>query len=106
MTRFVRHFSKILKPYLITVLKKWKYTVCEEHSVSTTFLSQRLSELSKIWKTTFMIPESLNASERELKERNNHYFYINRLILDCQKVSVSTSPTVWQEIEDRMLRVP
>jgi hypothetical protein len=88
---------------LITVLKKWKYTVYEEH---TTFLSKRLSELSKIWKTTFMIPELLNASERELKERNNHYFYINRLILDCQKVAVSTSPTVWQEIEDRMLRVP
>jgi len=35
-----------------------------------------------------------------------NYLYVNELILSCQKVAVNISPTVWQEIEERMLRVP
>ena len=35
-----------------------------------------------------------------------NYLYVNELILSCQKVAVNISPTVWLEIEDRMLRVP
>jgi hypothetical protein len=35
-----------------------------------------------------------------------NYLYVNELMLSCQKVAVNISPTVWQEIEDRMLRVP
>ena len=61
----------------------------------------------KMWNTAFnLTPELLNLSLDAISEIDKHYFYINRLILDCQKVAVNISPTVWQEIEDRMLRVP
>jgi hypothetical protein len=65
-------------------------------------------QLFKMWNTAFnLTPELLNLSTRqEISEIDKHYFYINRLILDCQKVAVNISPTVWQEIEERMLRVP
>jgi hypothetical protein len=66
-----------------------------------------IDQLLKTWNKIFVLtPESLNLSGKELEEIDKHYFYINRLILDCQKVAVNISPTVWQEIEDRMLRVP
>jgi hypothetical protein len=62
----------------------------------------------KMWSTAFnFAPELLNLSTRqEISEIDKHYFYINRRILECQKVAVNISPTVWQEIEDRMLRIP
>ncbi|MFM6481904.1 MAG: NACHT domain-containing protein [Microcystis panniformis] len=61
----------------------------------------------KMWSTAFnLTPELLNLSPKEISEIDKHYFYINRRILDCKKVAVNISPTVWQEIEERMLRVP
>ena len=65
-------------------------------------------QLFKMWNTAFnLTPELLNLStHQEIGEIEKHYFYINRRILECQKVAVNISPTVWQEIEDRMLRVP
>jgi hypothetical protein len=66
-----------------------------------------INQLFKAWNEAFALtPKLLNFSSEQLEEIDNHYFYINRLILDCQKVAVNISPTVWQEIEDRMLRVP
>ena len=60
-----------------------------------------------MWSTAFnLTPELLNLSINEISEIDRHYFYINRRILKCQKVAVNISPTVWQEIEERMLRVP
>ncbi|MFM7907208.1 MAG: NACHT C-terminal helical domain 2-containing protein, partial [Microcystis sp.] len=64
-------------------------------------------QLFKISNTAFnLTTELLNLSSNEINDIDKHYFYINRLILDCQKVAVNISPTVWQEIEERMLRVP
>ncbi|MFM6064816.1 MAG: NACHT domain-containing protein [Microcystis panniformis] len=61
----------------------------------------------KMWNTAFnLTPELLNLSIQEIRKIDKHYFYINSLILYCQKVAVNISPTVWQEIEERMLRVP
>lgn len=61
----------------------------------------------KMWNTAFnLTPELLNLSIQEIRKIDKHYFYINLLILSCQKVAVNISPTVWQEIEERMLRVP
>jgi len=51
-------------------------------------------------------PKLLDLSRTELNDIENYYFYINRLILDCQKTAHSVSPTVWEELKDRMLRVP
>jgi hypothetical protein len=65
-------------------------------------------QLFKILNTAFnLTPELINLStHQEIGEIEKRYFYINRLILDCKKVAVNISPTVWQEIEERMLRVP
>jgi hypothetical protein len=63
-------------------------------------------QLFKMWNTAFNLTKLLNLSTEEISEIDKHYFYINRRILDCQKVAVNISPTVWQEIEERMLRVP
>ncbi|AKV66993.1 NACHT domain-containing protein [Microcystis panniformis] len=61
----------------------------------------------KMWNTAFnLTPELLNLSIQEIRKIDKHYFYINLLVLCCQKVAVNISPTVWQEIEERMLRVP
>ncbi|MFM6511608.1 MAG: NACHT domain-containing protein [Microcystis panniformis] len=61
----------------------------------------------KMWSTAFnLTPQLPNLSTEEIREIDEHYFYINRRILDCKKVAVNISPTVWQEIEERMLRVP
>jgi hypothetical protein len=89
-----RIFSSVNIPQLITVLQS-----LEQVTLNAQFF--------KIWNESFSLtPELLNVSIEEIQEINNHYFYINRLILDCKKVAVNISPTVWQELEDRMLRVP
>ncbi len=65
-----------------------------------------VDQLFKMWNTAFnLTPKLLNLSIQEICKIDRHYFYINRLILKCQKVAVNISPTVWQEIEDRMLRI-
>ncbi|MFM7793913.1 MAG: NACHT domain-containing protein, partial [Microcystis panniformis] len=54
-----------------------------------------LDQFLKMWNTAFnLTPELLNLSPEEAYEIDKHYFYINRLILDCQKVAVNISPTV------------
>jgi hypothetical protein len=64
-------------------------------------------QLFKMWNTAFnLTPQLPNLSTEEIREIDKHYFYINSLILYCRKVAVNISPTVWQEIEERMLRVP
>ena len=64
-------------------------------------------QLLQEWNKAFTLNhELLDIKIVEIEEIDKHYFYINRLILDCKEVAVNISPTVWQEIEDRMLRVP
>ncbi|TRU33136.1 MAG: NACHT domain-containing protein [Microcystis aeruginosa Ma_MB_F_20061100_S20] len=63
-------------------------------------------QLFEVWNTAFNLTKLLNLSTYKFDDINKDYFYINRRILDCQKVAVNISPTVWQEIEERMLRVP
>ena len=93
-------------PKLIAQLQKLQQTYCNENLGMEERLNSN-KELLKTWNTAlFLTPELLNISVEEMKEIDGHYFYINRLILECQKVAVNISPTVWQEIEDRMLRVP
>ncbi|MFM7884650.1 MAG: NACHT C-terminal helical domain 2-containing protein, partial [Microcystis panniformis] len=63
-------------------------------------------QLFEVWNTAFNLTKLLNLSTYKFDDINKDYFYINRRILYCQKVAVNISPTVWQEIEERMLRVP
>ena len=62
--------------------------------------------LETLQNTFFKNSKLPNLLIEEIEEIDKHYFYINRLILDCQKIADYLSPSVWQEIEDRMLRVP
>lgn len=101
-----RIFSSVNIPELIADLEDLK------QSISNNYTNERerqefIDQLFKTWNRAFSLtPESLNLSKEELKEIDENYFYINRLILDCQKVAVNISPSVWQELENRMLRVP
>ncbi|TRU20355.1 MAG: NACHT domain-containing protein [Microcystis aeruginosa Ma_MB_S_20031200_S102] len=63
-------------------------------------------QLFEVWNTAFNLTKLLNLSTYKFDDINKDYFYINLRILDCKKVAVNISPTVWQEIEERMLRVP
>ena len=103
-----RIFSRVNISQLITDLEELKQLIPNENDRAYAKKSQKfIYQLFKTWNKAFVLsPKLLNLSEEELKKIDNHYFYINRLILDCQKVAVNISPTVWQELEDRMLCVP
>ncbi len=63
-------------------------------------------KLLQEWNKAFTLNhELLDIDIVEIEEIDKYYFYINRLMLDCQKSAVKVS-AVWEEIEDRMLRVP
>ena len=99
-------FPRVNIPQLIADLEDLKEVIPSDKTNKKEH-QEFVDKLFKIWHTAFALtPEILNLSVEEFQEIDNHYFYINRLILDCQKVAVNISPTVWQEIEDRMLRVP
>jgi hypothetical protein len=99
-------FSSVNIPQLIANLEALKQVILGE-KVNHKECQKFVDKLLKTWNNAFnLTPELLNLCVEENEEIDKHYFYINRLILDCQKVAVNISPTVWQEIEDRMLRVP
>jgi len=99
-------FSRVNVSQLIADLQALKKVIPNEQAKKRE-RQEFVKQLFKIWQEAFVLtPKLLNLSIEELEEIDNHYFYINRLILDCQKVAVNISPAVWQELEDRMLRVP
>ena len=102
-----RIVSKVNFYQLIADLEAFKQNIPDDKATKKE-RREFADQFLKMWNTAFnLTPELLNLSTRqEISEIDKHYFYINRLILDCQKVAVNISPTVWQEIEDRMLRVP
>lgn len=57
------------------------------------------------WLSAFHLsPDLIQLSEAEVREIDNQYYYINRLILECKEAAVKVSPKTWNEIEERMLR--
>lgn len=101
-----RIVSKVNFSQLSADLEAFKQIILDDKATEKE-RQEFVDQLFKMWSTAFnLTPELLNLSSNEINDIDKHYFYINRLILDCQKVAVNISPTVWQEIEDRMLRVP
>ncbi|TRU04184.1 MAG: NACHT domain-containing protein [Microcystis sp. Msp_OC_L_20101000_S702] len=101
-----RIISKVNFSQLIADLEAFKQIIPDDKA-TTKERQEFFDQLFKMWNTAFnLTPELLNLSNYEIDDIDNHYFYINSLILCCQKVAVNISPTVWQEIEERMLRVP
>ncbi|NCS12943.1 MAG: NACHT domain-containing protein [Microcystis aeruginosa G13-09] len=102
-----RIISKVNFSQLIADLEALKQIIPDDKATRKEH-QEFFYQLFKISNTAFnLTPELINLStHQEIGEIEKRYFYINRLILDCQKVAVNISPTVWLEIEDRMLRVP
>ena len=101
-----RIISKVNFSQLIADLEAFKQIIPDDKA-TTKERQEFFDQLFKMWNTAFnLTPELLNLSNYEIDDIDNHYFYINLLVLCCQKVAVNISPTVWQEIEDRMLRIP
>lgn len=51
-------------------------------------------------------PELINLSKQEVIGIDKQYFYIYNLMLKCQTAALTINPQTWEEIEERMLRVP
>lgn len=101
-----RIVSKVNFSQLIADLEAFKQIIPDDKAAKKE-RQEFADQFLKMWSTAFnLTPELLNLSINEISEIDRHYFYINRRILKCQKVAVNISPTVWQEIEERMLRVP
>ena len=102
-----RIVSKVNFYQLIADLEAFKQNIPDDKATKKE-RREFADQFLKMWNTAFnLTPELINLStHQEIGEIEKRYFYINRLILDCQKVAVNISPTVWLEIEDRMLRVP
>jgi hypothetical protein len=110
-----RIFSRVNIPQLNADLQALKQVI-PGNKANRKERQDFIEQLFKTWnKAFFLTPKIADLSiekivnlsiEKKMQEIDKHYFYINHLILDCQKVAVNISPTVWQEIEDRMLRVP
>ncbi len=101
-----RIVSKVNFYQLIADLEAFKQNIPDDKATKKE-RREFADQFLKMWNTAFnLTPELLNLSIQEIRKIDKHYFYINSLILYCQKVAVNISPTVWQEIEDRMLRIP
>ncbi|MEA5535830.1 NACHT C-terminal helical domain 2-containing protein [Crocosphaera sp. XPORK-15E] len=71
----------------------------------TAYPKKFINKLSQTWNNAFhLTPELVNLRIEELEEIDNNYFYINLLMVNCQKAAVNVSPKTWEGIEDRMLR--
>ncbi len=65
---------------------------------------ERIQAIFQVWNQTFSLtPDLLNFELVEIAKIDHQYFYIYRLMLDCQKIAPSLAPGVWAEIEDGML---
>jgi hypothetical protein len=65
---------------------------------------ERIKEIFQVWNQTFSLtPDLLNFEYGEIYNIDHQYFYIYRLMLDCQKIAPNLAPGVWAEIEDGML---
>jgi hypothetical protein len=65
---------------------------------------ERIKEIFQVWNQTFSLtPDLLNFEYGEIYNIDHQYFYIYRLILDCQKIAPNLAPGVWAEIENGML---
>jgi NACHT domain len=70
-------------------------------SVRQSFIKQ----VRETWLNGFKLTqEMVNLSEKEIKALGN-YLYANHLIIQCKDAAVRVSPSAWEGIEDRMLRI-
>ena len=100
----IKIFNKVNFAVLTTNLEKLKKQipdVQQDLQVHRDFFKL----IHQTWLQAFNLePELLNLSKEEANALKN-YFYANHLILRCKQSAVRVSPKIWEEIEDKMLRV-
>lgn len=97
-------FSTVNYQPLITKLREEPDFFSTRTQLKWKEFEERIKAIFHVWNQTFSLtPDLLNFKFEEIKNIDDQYFYIYRLILDCQKIAPNLAPGVWAEIEDGML---
>jgi hypothetical protein len=97
-------FSAVNYQSLITKLREEQDFLHTEPQLTEKEFRERIQAIFQVWNQTFSLtPDLLNFEFGEIKDIDEQYFYIYRLMLDCQKIAPNLAPGVWAEIENRML---
>ncbi len=91
---------------LITKLKTLKTEIPDNQQPREIRKEFGLKIIKTLQLAFHLTPEIIHLSRQEVKEIDNNYFYIYNLILKCKTAALSVNNQTWNEIEDRMLRVP
>jgi hypothetical protein len=74
-------------------------------SVRKSFSNHLSNHLIETWLHAFnLTAEMLDLSEEEIEALEN-YLYANHLIIKCKDAAVQVTPSTWEAIEERMLRI-
>ncbi len=97
-------FSTVNYQSLSTKLREEQDFFSTEPQLTKKEFQERIKAIFQVWNQTFSLtPDLLNFGFEEINSINNQYFYIYRLMLDCQKIAPNLAPGVWAEIENGML---
>jgi hypothetical protein len=98
-------FKKVNFTTLIEELNKLKATIPDEQQPQKARQEFEMRLQQTLLNGFNLSAEIINLSVSEAKALEN-YLYANHLIIQCKQASVRVSPTIWAEIEARMLLVP
>ena len=97
-------FSTVNYQPLSTTLREEQDFLNTKTQLTEKEFQERIKAILQVWNQTFSLtPDLLNFKFGEIKDIDQQYFYIYRLILDCQKIAPNLAPGVWAEIENGML---
>lgn len=97
-------FSTVNYQSLSTKLREEEDFLNTEPKLTRKEFHERIQAIFQIWNQAFFLtPDLLNFEWQTIKDIDDQYFYIYRLMLDCQKIAPNLAPGVWAEIENGML---
>ena len=97
-------FSTVNYQPLSTKLREEQNFLNRKPPLTKKEFQKRINAIFQVWNQTFSLtPDLLNFGFEEIKAIDQQYFYIYRLMLDCQKIAPNLAPGVWAEIENGML---
>jgi hypothetical protein len=97
-------FSTVNYQPLSTELREEQDFLNTKTQLTEKEFEERIQAIFQVWNQTFSLtPDLLNFKFGEIKDIDRQYFYIYRLMLDCQKIAPNLAPGVWAEIENGML---
>ena len=97
-------FSTVNYQPLSTTLREEQDFLNTKTQLTEKEFQERIKAILQVWNQTFSLtPDLLTFEYGEIKNIDQQYFYIYRLMLDCQKIAPNLAPGVWAEIENGML---